>query len=29
MIFEQACKLGREGIVSKRLGSPNRFDAAV
>jgi ATP-dependent DNA ligase len=24
IIFEQACKLGCEGIVSKRLGSPYR-----
>jgi bifunctional non-homologous end joining protein LigD len=25
VVFHHACKLGREGIVSKRLGSPYRF----
>jgi bifunctional non-homologous end joining protein LigD len=25
ILFEHACKLGCEGIVSKRLGSPHRL----
>jgi bifunctional non-homologous end joining protein LigD len=27
VVFREACKLGCEGIVSKRLGSPYRFGA--
>ena len=29
VLFHHACKLGCEGIVSKRLGSPYRFSRSV